>query len=80
MVVERGNGSTGRKPCLSPILFITDQIPHGLASDRTQVSAVIKAYVIVVGGSGGRGVGSGGGGGYYYYYYYYLRAGYLPSF
>jgi len=41
---------------------------QGLASDRTQVSAVVKAYVIVV-----------CGGGDYYYYYYYYRAGYLPG-
>ena len=46
-------------------------MPQGLASDRTQVSAVIKAYVIVVRGNGGGGGGSGDGG-YYYYYYYYL--------
>jgi len=52
MVVDRGNGSTGRKHSLSPILCITDQMSEGLDSDRTQVSAVIIAYVIVVVGGG----------------------------
>jgi len=49
-------------------------MPQGLASDRTQNSAVVKAYITVVGG----GVG-GGDYYYYYYYYYYYRAGYLPG-
>ena len=49
IVVDKGNGSTGRKSCLSAILCITYQMQQGLASDRTQVSAVIKAYVFVVG-------------------------------